>query len=95
MLSRNETDPGGEMPPILELRSIADGGDDCRGGLWADALDLGDALTIFVPREDTINLLIEGSNPAIKIAEEIVELCDRFAGHRRQFVFEVIRLPGN
>jgi hypothetical protein len=34
MLPRNETDPGREMPPVLELRPIADGGDDFRGGLW-------------------------------------------------------------
>ena len=69
MLPRNETDPGRQMPPVLELRPIADSGDDCRGGLRADALDPGDALTIFVSAEDAINLPIERSNPVIEIAE--------------------------
>jgi hypothetical protein len=72
MLPRNETDPGCQMPPVLEFRPIADSGDDRRGGLRADALNPGDALTIFVSMEDAINLLIEGSNPAVKIAEKIV-----------------------
>src|ERR1700741_1723504 len=69
MLSRNETDPGRQVAPVLELRAIANSGDDCRGSLWADTLDPGDSLTIFVSTEDAINL-IEGSNPAIEIAEK-------------------------
>ena len=80
MLPRNKTDPGRQMAPVLEFRAVADGGDDRRGGLWADALDLGNTLTVLVLTEDAIDLLIEGKDPAVQIAEEIIELRDRFAG---------------
>ena len=53
MLPRNKTDPGRQMAPVLEFRAVADGGDDRRGGLWADALDLGNTLTVLVLTEES------------------------------------------
>jgi hypothetical protein len=34
------------MAVVLELRAVANGGDDRRGRLRADALDLGNTLTV-------------------------------------------------
>ena len=54
------------MAAALELRAIADGGDDCRGGLGADTLDLRDPLASIVFAEDLVDLLVKGSDPPVK-----------------------------
>ena len=79
-LSRDKADPGGEMPTVPELRTIADGGDNGRRSLRANTFDPGDALTDRAVAEDRLDLLVKGCNPPVKVAEEIVELSEGFAG---------------
>src|SRR6185503_9980682 len=43
MLSGHQADPGGELPPVLELACIPDGGDDRQRRGRADASDLHQA----------------------------------------------------
>jgi hypothetical protein len=88
-LPGHKPDPGSEMAAILELGAIADRGDDRRGGLGTDALDLGDALAGRTIAEDAIDLLIEHTNAAVEIVEEIVELVDGFTSQGREVVLEV------
>jgi len=64
-LAWDKPDPGGQVTTVLELRTIADGGDDRRGGLRADALNLGDALAGFVATEHRVNLHPDGSGEAV------------------------------
>jgi len=59
------------MPLVLELRPVANGGDDRSGGLRANALDRCDTLTILVLTEDAIDRLIEQADPAVEIAENL------------------------
>jgi hypothetical protein len=61
------------MAAALELRAIADGGDDCRGGLGADTLDLRDPLASIVFAEDLVDLLVKGSDAPVKIPKEVVK----------------------
>ena len=78
-LPRNQSDPGGQMPAVLELRSVADSGNNRRGRLRADAFDPGDTLAGLAGPEH-LDLLVKDGNPAIEIAKEIVKLSDRFPG---------------
>ncbi len=88
-LPRDEADPGGERATVLELRAVADRGDDRCRGLRPDALDPGDALAGLARAEHPVDLPVEQGDPAVEIADEIIELADRFAGQRRQLVLEV------
>ena len=72
-LSRNEADPGGKVTAILELGPIADGGDNRSRRLWADALDLCDALAHLTVAEQRIDLPVEDDDAAVEVAEEIIE----------------------
>jgi hypothetical protein len=54
------------MPPIFELGAIADGRDDRRSRLRADAFDRGDALTGLAVVEHLLDLLVEGSDPPVR-----------------------------
>jgi hypothetical protein len=72
-LSRDETNPGGKAPAVLELRPVAVCSHDSCGGFRDNALDLRDALTCLVLVEDSINLFVEQANAAVEIAEEIVK----------------------
>lgn len=77
------------MPAVPELRSITDRSHDGGGGLRPDALNPGDTLAGLAVLEHAFDLLVERADPAVEIAEEIVEFTDGFARHRRQFVLEV------
>jgi hypothetical protein len=61
------------MAAAFELRAIADGGDDCRGGLGANTLDLRDPLASIVFAEDLVDLLVKGNDPPVKIPKEVVK----------------------
>jgi hypothetical protein len=39
--------------------------------------------------EDLLDLLVEGGDPSVEVAEKIIELTDGIARHWRQFVVEV------
>src|SRR5262245_7532888 len=73
-LARDQPDPGSKMPSVFELRFVADGRNDCRGRLRADALDGGDALAWLTFEEYSIDLLVERGDTPIKVSEEIVKL---------------------
>jgi hypothetical protein len=72
-LSRNEANPGGKMTAILELGSLADGGDNRSCCLLADALDFCDALAHLAAAEQSIDLPVEADDAAVEVAEEIIE----------------------
>lgn len=57
------------MTAILELRAITDGRDDGRGGLGSNALDGRDALTWLAAAKNSVDLFVEDSDTAVKIAE--------------------------
>lgn len=83
------------MAAVLELRAIADGSDRRRRGLGTDAFDLRDPLAGFVFAEHLVDLLVEGSDPSIEIAKQVVKFGDRLPRHRRQFVALVGRYVGD
>src|SRR3954452_2028386 len=66
----NETHPGSQVPSVLELRTIADCGDDCRCGLRANALDFGNALTRFAVEKDPFDFLVEDCDSSIEVSKE-------------------------
>ena len=80
MLAWDEPDPGGEVTSVLELRTIADGGDDGGGGLGPDTLDAGDPLAVLRRAEDAFDLLVEAGDPAIEVPEQVVKFAERLAG---------------
>jgi len=89
MLAWNETNPSGETPPVLELRAVADGGDDCGGGLRSNSFDFRNSLAGLALPKYPLDLLIKRSNPTIKVTKKIVELAKRFSCHRRQLVLQI------
>ena len=58
ILPRNETEPGGHMPTVLELSTIADSCDDRRSDLGTDALDRSDTLAGRISFEYGIDLVV-------------------------------------
>jgi hypothetical protein len=73
-LARDQPDPGTKVPSVFELGSVADGRDDRRGRLRANALDGGDPPAWFTFEEYSIDLLVERGDTPIKVPEEIVKL---------------------
>jgi hypothetical protein len=57
------------MTTVLELRAIANGGDDCRGGFRSNTLDRCDALATLAAAENRIDLLVEDRDAAVEISE--------------------------
>ncbi len=77
------------MATVLELRAIADYGDDRRRGLRTDTLDFRDALASFVTAEHVVNFLVERSDPPIQIPKEVIKLGNGFSRHRCQLVVQI------
>jgi hypothetical protein len=67
------------MAPILELRSVPNGGYHGGHRLRADPFDPGDPLAGLGRFEHALDLLVKGSDPPIEILEEVVELTDGLA----------------
>ena len=57
------------MAAVLELRPVADCGDNRRGGLGADAFDLRNAQAGIVVVENLFDFLVEGGDPPIEVPE--------------------------
>jgi len=89
MLAWDKANPSGEMPPILELRAVANGSNDRGGGLRSNAFNFRDSLARLAFTKYPLDLLIKRRNPAIKVTKKIIELADRFSRHRRQFVLQI------
>src|SRR5246127_3523550 len=89
MLAWDKASPSGEMPPILELRTVANGGNDRGGGLRPNALNFRNSLAGLAFTKYPLDLLIKRRNPTIKVTKKIVELAERFSRHRRQFVLQI------
>src|ERR1700745_3231642 len=90
MLAWDKASPSGEMPPILELRTVANGGNDRGGGLRPNALNFRNSFAGLAFTKYPLYLLIKRRNPTIKVTKKIVELAERFSRHRRQFVLQMI-----
>lgn len=88
-LSGHKSDPRSKMTSVLELGAVANGCYDRGGRLRPHALDPGDPLAGVVLAKDTVDLLIEGGDPTVEIAEEIVEFRDRLSRHRRELIVMV------
>ena len=65
VLAWDKPDPSGEVAAVLELRTIADGGDDRGGGLGPHPLDAGDPLAVLLRAEHSLDLLVEAGDPEI------------------------------
>src|ERR1700756_341101 len=89
MLAWNKANPSGEMPPILELRAVANGGNDRGGGLRSNAFNFRDSLARLACTKYPLDLPIKRRNPTIKVTKKIIELAERFSRHRRQFVLQI------
>src|SRR6516225_2501270 len=89
MLAWNKANPSGEMPPILELRAVADGGNDRGGGLRSNAFNFRDSLAGLAFTKYPLDLPIKRRNPTIKVTKKIIELAEPFSRHRRQFVLQI------
>lgn len=74
------------MTAVLEVRAVPDGGDDCRSGLGSNTFDRRDALATLAAAENRIDLLVEDRDPAVEIAEQIVQFSDCLSRQRCQFV---------
>jgi hypothetical protein len=77
------------MPSVLELRAVADGGDDRRAVFGPTPLILAMRRQSSLLRKTASIFLSKEAITPIEITEEIVELRNRVAGHRRRFVAEV------
>src|ERR1700756_523394 len=89
MLAWDKANPSGEMPPILELRTVANGGNDRGGGLRPNAFNFRNSLAGLALPKYPFDLLIKRPNPTIKVTKKIIELAERFSRHRRQFVLQI------
>src|ERR1700740_2508687 len=89
MLAWDKANQSGEMPPILELRTVANGGNDRGGGLRPNAFNFRNSLAGLALPKYPFDLLIKRPNPTIKLTKKIVELAERFSRHRRQFVLQI------
>src|SRR5262245_37121834 len=63
VLTRDEPEPGGKMPAVLEFGAVPDCGDDSSRRLGPDALDLGNPLAGLRGAKDALKLGVE---PAIR-----------------------------
>src|ERR1700756_917654 len=94
MLAWDKASPSGEMPPILELRTVANGGNDRGGGLRPNALNFRNSLAGLAFTKYPLDLLIKRRNPTIKVTKKIVELAERFSRHRRSSFFKSEMISG-
>ena len=81
MLARHEPKPGGQMPAIPELLTIADSGNNRRCRLRSNALDPDDPLAGWALLENLSDLLVKRSNPTIQVAKQVPEFFDSIARH--------------
>jgi len=88
-LPEDKSDPRSKMTPVLELGTITDGRYHGGGRLRIYGLDSGDPLAGLARAEDTVDLLIDGCDPAVEIAKEIVEFSDRLSRQRRKLIVVV------
>ena len=88
MLPWHKTQPSRHVPTILELCAVTDGRNDRCRRFWANASDLGKALTSFIPSEDPLDLSIEPLYTVIQLAKHIEKLLK----HRRKKIAKSITL---
>lgn len=84
VLSRRESDPGGELAIVAEIVAVSDRGDDDRGGDRSDAAQDGDASCALVVADEGLDLAVEGEDALMQAPQfgvEFVEQRPRRFGH--------------
>ena len=89
VLTWHKTEPACKMPAVPEFLPIADSGDNRSCGLWANALDLRDPLAGRTCLEHGGDLLVEGADAPVEIAEQVPKFRNGIPGHLGKLVRQV------
>jgi len=91
VLPGDEAEPGSHVTPILELATIADGGNHRCGDLWSRPFNPGNPLRQRTCPECLIDASVEYSASTVNFSEQVKQLRDRLACADRETILCILQ----
>src|ERR1700731_2212075 len=94
MLPGRDPERGSVAAPAVKHMRIAHAGDQRRGGLWSDRLDLHEPARRLAGLCERTDLAVGRINPRIELVKLLEQSGEHLAGENRQAVLRLLQYPG-